>query len=113
MILYKKIPLFILLLFPILYLLPWWFGVICCIVIGFFTNNIKSAFYITSSSLTVAWAIILIYRWLIGGDILMARVSSMMNLNNSFMLAGLILLIPFIIGGVSGLTGKLLHDVLN
>ena len=113
MILFNKIPQIILLLFLILYFLPWWVGVIFCLIIGFFSDNIKSAIQITSSALTISWGIILTYRWIIGGEILMERVANMLHLNNSFMLAGLILIIPLILGGLSGLTGKLIHDALN
>jgi hypothetical protein len=109
----KKIFIFVLILFPILYFFPWWTGVIYCLIIGAFAENNKSAIQLSSSTLTVAWAIILIYRWIIGGEILMARVATMMNVNNSFILAFAILLLPIIIGGLSGLTGKLIRNAIN
>jgi hypothetical protein len=61
----------------------------------------------------ISWAVILIYRWVVGGDILMARVAIMMNVNNSFILACIILLIPILIGALSGLTGKFLKETLD
>ena len=109
----KKITIISLILFSILYFLPWWTGVICCLIIGFLSEDIKSSIQITSFGLTTSWAVILFYRWMIGGDILMARVATMMNVNNSIMLAIIILIIPIIIGGISGLTGKLFRDTLD
>jgi len=109
----KKMYVFVLILFPVLYFLPWWAGVIYCVIIGAIAESNISAIQIGSSTLTITWAIILFYRWIIGGEILMARVATMMNVNNSFMLAIIILILPIIIGGVSGLTGILIRKAID
>ena len=109
----KKTSIISLILFLILYFFPWWTGSLCCLIIGYISVDIKSSIQLTSFGLTTSWAVILIYRWIIGGDIIMARVATMMNVNNSIMLAIIILIIPIIIGGISGLTGKLIRDALD
>ena len=109
----KKISVFVLILFPVLYFLPWWTGVIYCLIIGAMAESNKSAIQIGSSTLTITWAIILFYRWVIGGEILMARVATMMNVNNSFMLAIIILIFAIVLGGISGLTGILIRKAID
>ena len=109
----KKIFIISLILIPILYFFPWWTGVICSLIIGFLSEDIKSSIQLTGFGLTTSWAVILFYRWILGGEILMARVATMMNVNNSIMFAIIILIIPIIIGGISGLTGKLIRDALD
>ena len=109
----KKIFIISLILIPILYFFPWWTGVICSLIIGFLSKDFKSSLLLTSFGLTTSWVVILFYRWIIGGNILMTRVATMMNVNNSILFAIIILIIPIIIGGISGLTGKLIRDALD
>jgi len=109
----KKLGFFITLLFPFLFYFPWWTGVIVCGLIGFFMDSIKSSLIIPSCVFMVNWLIILVYKWMNGGEIIMDRVSNMMGVNSPFLLAGVILFIPIILGSIAGLSGKLVREALD
>jgi len=109
----KTITILVAFLFPILYFVPWWVGVILSGLIGFFSENIKSSILIPSVGLFSCWAIIFFYRWINGGEILMERVAVMIKLNNPILLAIAILLLPLILGGLAGMSGKLIQKTLD
>ena len=106
----KKALAIIIILFPILLLMQWWVGVIACFFIGFFLPSKKVSFFLSGFSLSGCWSIILIYRWFNGGEIIMERVSTMLSLNSSILLGMVIIILPFFLGGIAGLSGKLVKD---
>ena len=109
----KKIVLIIPLLFPILFYFPWWVGVFLCGLIGFFMDSIKSSLIIPPCALMGNWLLVLAYRWMNGGEIIMERVSVMMGINSSILLAVGILFIPLMLGSLAGFSGKLLREALD
>lgn len=109
----KKMITIIIILLPLLYFLPWWVGILCCIIIGFFAKDISSSIITSSFALSGCWAIMLAYRWNFGGEILMDRISGMLSLNNPLFLGIIILLIPLFLGGVAGFSGKLFRELLD
>ena len=102
----------IIILFPILLLMKWWVGVFFCLFIGFFLPSKKISFFISGVSLSSCWSIILIYRCFNGGEIIMERVSTMLSLNSPILLGIIIMILPFILGGIAGISGKLVKEAL-
>ena len=110
---FKKLAISICILFPILYFLPWWSGVIICVIIGFSSNTYKDSILKAGIGLSSCWVIMLVFRWLSGGHILMERIAEMFSVNNPFLLGLIIILLPLILGGISGLTGKFIKEALD
>tara|TARA_B100001029_G_C15061221_1_gene458636 strand:- start:2622 stop:2963 length:342 start_codon:yes stop_codon:yes gene_type:complete len=109
----KKVLALVLVLFPILFFMQWWVGVFACLLIGFFLPSKKVSFFLSGLSLSSCWGIILIYNMLNGGEIIMERVSVMLNLNSPILLGLVILILPFILGGFAGLSGNLVKESLD
>jgi len=109
----KKTIALVLILFPILFFMQWWVGVFACLFIGFFLPNKKNSFFLSGFSLSSCWSIILIYRWFNGGEIIMERVSAMLSLNSPILLGMVIIILPFILGGIAGLSGKLVKEAID
>ncbi len=110
---FKKVIIVNIILFPILLLMHWWVGVIFSLFIGFFLQSKKTSFFLPGFSLSSCWSIILFYRWFNGGEIIMERTSTMLSLNNTILLAIVIIILPFILGGFAGLSGKLVKEALD
>ena len=109
----KKMIIVIIFLLPLLYFLPWWVGILGCIIIGFFAKNKTSSIITSSFALSGCWATMLAYRWIFGGEILMDRISGMLFLTNPLFLGIIILLLPLFLGGLAGISGKLLKELLD
>lgn len=95
-----------LILFPVLLIFKWWCGVFICFCFGFlFVNNKLLSFIIAGASLSTCWTVCLFYKYFNGGEIIIDRVSNMMNLNSAI-LHLLIIILPLLVGGLAGFSGS-------
>ena len=92
-------------IFLILPFTPWWLIWIILGVYGWSCNNYKNAIGFGGVIAAIVWGIKLGIGYLTGGSILMHRVAEMMNLGSSFGLITVSLIIAFILGIFSSLSG--------
>ena len=85
----------------------WWLFVFPSFASGWLSINRKSAAMNGGTGAMIPWIILNMYYYFSGGSLIMERVSHMMNLHSTGILLSVSILIPLILGGLSGLSGYL------
>lgn len=83
----------------------WWIFCIVTFIIGLLSKSLKESFLAGSLCPTIAWLTILIYNYFNGGAILISKITLMFGLPNHLSLFVVSILIPFILGSVTSITG--------
>jgi len=84
---------------------PWWIIVIPAIITGTFTTSWKSAVFTGGLGTALGWSLMTTYRYYSGGQIIMLKVSEMFGLSTVHQLVSIMMIIAFVIGASSSLTG--------
>ena len=83
----------------------WWGFCLFTFVIGLICKSVKEAILVNALGAASSWAGMLIYQYFNGGEILMTRVSNIFGISNVIILILISIIIPIILGGLTGWTG--------
>ena len=91
----------------ILPFLPWWSLVIHAFLFGKIYTSASKAFFAAGLGGTIAWGMMILFRFQTGGELIIRRVTDMMGVNSPWILILITLLIPMIISGLAGVCGMM------
>ena len=92
---------------------PWWGFTVLAIGSPWLCNSLKDSILISARASVLSWVPLLIYSYVMGGDILFSRVSQMMGLPYPFLLILSSGILAALLGALAGLSGYYIKEVFD
>ena len=93
--------------------LPWWGFTLLAVGSAWICQHLKDSILVAVSASVLSWVPLLIYSYVMGGDILFNRVSQMMGLPYPFLLILSSGILVVLLGALAGLCGFYLKEVFD
>ena len=93
--------------------LPWWGFTVLAVASPWLCNSLKDSILISARASVLSWVPLLIYSYVMGGDILFNRVSQMMGLSYPFLLILSSGILVALLGVLAGLSGYYIKEIFN
>ena len=91
--------------------LPWWGFTILAVGSAWICQHLKDSMLVAASASVLSWVPLLIYSYVMGGDILFNRVSQMMGLFYPFLLILSSGILVALLGALAGFCGFYLKEI--
>ena len=91
--------------------LPWWGFTILAVGSAWICQHLKDSMLVVASASVLSWVPLLIYSYVMGGDILFNRVSQMMGLSYPFLLILSSGILVALLGALAGLCGFYIKEI--
>ena len=93
--------------------LPWWGFILLAVASAWICQHLKDSMLMAASASALSWVPLLIYYYVMGGDILFNRVSQMMGLPYPFLLILSSGILAALLGAIAGLSGYYIKEVFD
>ena len=93
--------------------LPWWGFILLAVGSAWICQHLKESMLVAASASALSWVPLLIYSYVMGGDILFNRVSQMMGLPYPFLLILSSGILAALLGALAGLSGYYIKEVFD
>ena len=92
---------------------PWWGFTVLAIGSPWLCNSLKDSILISARASVLSWVPLLIYSYVMGGDILFNRVSQMMGLSYPLLLILSSGILVALLGALAGLSGYYIKEIFD
>jgi hypothetical protein len=93
--------------------LPWWGFTLLAVGSAWICQYLKDSMLVAASASVLSWVPLLIYSYVMGGDILFNRVSTMMGLSYPFLLILSSGILVALLGALAGFCGFYLKELIH